>query len=591
MIAQLSTDVLVVGGGTGGTAAAIQAARRGVQTILVSEFAWLGGMLTAAGVCAPDGNELAAFQTGLWGAYLQALRHRQTGGLDNSWVSLFAYDPRTGAKIFADWVKQLPNLHWISGQTPLEVIRRGDRIIGVRFADYIIKAKITIDGTELGDLLALAEVPHRWGWELQSEFNEPSAPTCFNELTNKYPVQASTWVFILKDYGESPSLPLFPSPHFSLSPSSFQGAWSNYGGEKFLNYGRLPGGLFMINWPICGNDYGEGIGRLIESETSRQEFLQQAYWYSYNFAHFIQTELGQRYSLAPNIFPQKSLHHAFALHPYYRESRRIRGQVTIAERDILPVNGGCVAALPRTENGEVSAIAIGNYANDHHYPGINFPLQPKSIRWGGRWTGTPFTIPYGSLVPNATEGLLVCEKNISVSHIANGCTRLQPVVMNIGQAAGMAAALCIELNCQPQEIPIRSLQEALLTDSIAPSAVIPLFDLPPEHGDWLYWQKYYLDHPEDYPLDGNCHCQEIVFEAQNCSYFTGVFHARQHQQYNITLTEPTQQGKKTWSLITTRPEVNLQLQNCRNGQLVSLLGQCNFSGGWLVVEKIRISLT
>ncbi|AFY78822.1 FAD binding protein [Pleurocapsa sp. PCC 7327] len=586
MIAQLSTDVLVVGTGTGGTAAAIQAARRGVQTILVSEFAWLGGMLTAAGVCAPDGNELAAFQTGLWGAYLQALRHRQRGGLDNSWVSLFAYDPRTGAKIFADWVKQLPNLHWISGQTPLEVIRRGDRIIGVRFADYIIKAKITIDGTELGDLLALAEVPHRWGWELQSEFNEPSAPTCFNELTNKYPVQAPTWVFILKDYGDSPSL--FPSPHFSLFPSSFQGAWSNYGGEKFLNYGRLPGGLFMINWPICGNDYGERMGRLIESETSRQEFLQQAYWHSYNFAHFIQTELGQRYGLAQNIFPQKSLHHSFALHPYYRESRRIRGQVTIAERDILPVNGGCVAALPRTENGEVSAIAIGNYANDHHYPGINFPLQPKSIRWGGRWTGTPFTIPYGSLVPTATEGLLVCEKNISVSHIANGCTRLQPVVMNIGQAAGMAAALCIELDCQPQEIPIRSLQEALLTDSIAPSAVIPLFDLPPEHGDWLYWQKYYLDHPEDYPLDGNCHCQEIVFEVQNCSCFTGVFHSRQHQQYSITLTEPTQQGKKTWSLITTRPEVNLQLQNCRNGQLVSLLGQCNFSGGWLVVEKIRI---
>ncbi|MFN9560991.1 MAG: FAD-dependent oxidoreductase, partial [Dolichospermum sp.] len=52
-----TTDVLVVGGGTGGTVAAIQAARKGVKTILVSEFAWLGGMLTSAGVSAPDGNE------------------------------------------------------------------------------------------------------------------------------------------------------------------------------------------------------------------------------------------------------------------------------------------------------------------------------------------------------------------------------------------------------------------------------------------------------------------------------------------------------------------------------------------------------
>jgi NADPH-dependent 2,4-dienoyl-CoA reductase/sulfur reductase-like enzyme len=70
---ELTTNVLVVGGGTGGTAAAIQAARQGVPTILVSETPWLGGMLTSAGVAAPDGNELAAFQTGLWGAYVREL--------------------------------------------------------------------------------------------------------------------------------------------------------------------------------------------------------------------------------------------------------------------------------------------------------------------------------------------------------------------------------------------------------------------------------------------------------------------------------------------------------------------------------------
>src|SRR6476620_146387 len=100
----LQTDVLVVGGGTGGTAAALQAARRGANTILVSEFSWLGGMLTSAGVSAPDGNELEAFQTGIWGAFLRALEHRQEGGLDNGWVSFFTYEPRVGADIFAAWV-------------------------------------------------------------------------------------------------------------------------------------------------------------------------------------------------------------------------------------------------------------------------------------------------------------------------------------------------------------------------------------------------------------------------------------------------------------------------------------------------------
>ena len=146
-------DVLVVGGGTGGTAAAICAARRGVKTILVSEFPMLGGMLTSAGVSAPDGNELEVFQTGLWGAFLQELQHRQPGGLDNCWVSFFSYDPRIGAKIFADWVRELPNLLWITGQVPLEVYRQGGSITGVRF---VLKdgAFHAVDSSELAFRLA-----------------------------------------------------------------------------------------------------------------------------------------------------------------------------------------------------------------------------------------------------------------------------------------------------------------------------------------------------------------------------------------------------------------------------------------------------
>ncbi|MGH2415155.1 MAG: FAD-dependent oxidoreductase, partial [Microcystaceae cyanobacterium] len=367
--------------------------------------------------------------------------------------------------------------------------------------------------------------------------------------------------------------------------SAFRVAWDNYGAQQFLNYGRLPGSLLMINWPICGNDYGKGVERLIASEASRQQFLQEAYWHSQNFAHFIQMELGQRYGLARNIFPQTQFPNSFALHPYYRESRRIRGQITVTEKDILPLNGRCVAALPLSETGEVSAIAVGNYANDHHYPGVEFSLQPKSIRWGGRWTGTPFTIPYGSLVPMTTEGLLVCEKNISVSHIANGSTRLQPVVMNIGQAAGMAAALCIELNCQPWELAVRKVQEALLTDLFAPAAIIPLFNLPSEHPDWLSWQRYYLNHPDVYPIDGNCPCTEVTFEPEFSNYYRGIFKKYSAQDYQITLTEPITQTGQNWTLITLRPEVNQKLKTYAEGQLVSIWGRCNASGGWLIVER------
>ncbi|MBD2665856.1 glucose-inhibited division protein A [Richelia sinica FACHB-800] len=575
VIQTYTADVLVVGGGTGGTAAAIQAARRGANTILVSEFPWLGGMLTAAGVSAPDGNELVAFQTGLWGEFLRELNRRQPGGLDNSWVSFFSYEPHIGAEIFADWVQELPNLHWISGQVPLEVYRQGDRISGVRFADFSVTAKVILDGTELGDLLALAEIPHRWGWEWQSEWGEPSAPVAANSLTQQYPVQAPTWVVVMQDFGENiaPAIPSAPN----YDPSLFTGAWHNYGPEEFLNYGRLPGDKFMINWPICGNDYGQNLQRLLDSNLGRSEFGQECLWHSQNFAHFIQTQFGRRYGLAESVFPNPAS--AFALHPYFRESRRLIGLKTVREQDILPLAGAEVASIFD------DTVAIGNYANDHHYPGVKFALQPKSLRWGGRWTGTPFTIPYGCLIPISTDGLLVCEKNISVSHIANGATRLQPVVMGIGQAAGMAAALCVELNCQPRNLPIRTLQLSLLESDRSPSAIVPLFNLPPHHPEWLNWQTYYLDHPEAYPADGNCPCFAMVDDDYNrFTRFTGIFQRLDRQNYRFQMETPTQLATQSWQLVTLRSHINQQLQNLPQTQKLNIWGRINSSGNWLLVE-------
>lgn len=586
----LQTDVLVVGGGTGGTAAAIQAARRGANTILVSEFSWLGGMLTSAGVSAPDGNELEAFQTGLWGAFLRALEQRQTGGLDNAWVSFFTYEPRVGAEIFADWVSKLSNLQWISGQVPVEVLKESNRVIGVRFQDRTIYAKITIDGTELGDLLALGDIPHRWGWEFQSEWNEPSAPASPTALTERYPVQAPTWVVVLKEFEEdAPSIPAPPN----YDPEKFAGAWEQYGGDRFLNYGRLPNNHFMINFPGRGNDYGEGVERLISSKNQKNQFLQEALWHTQGFAHFIQTHLGRRYGLAETAFPNEpgSLGGgAFALHPYYRESRRLVGRVTVREQDILPL--GAVASLPigitaegcETVETWCEAIAIGNYANDHHYPGGDIELKPKSMRWGGRLVGTPFTIPYGSLVSATVDGFLACEKNISVSHIANGATRLQPLVLGIGQAAGMAAALCIEQACQPRDLPVRSLQNALIDDAIAPAAVIPLLNLPPTHPDWRFWQHYYLNNPESYPTNGYCPLSPhpTPRTAYPTSLVSGIFQRQSDQSYSLTV----ENTDHPWLLVTLNADIDAQLKHYPTEQLLSLSARMNSAGRWLCVESL-----
>jgi hypothetical protein len=310
-----------------------------------------------------------------------------------------------------------------------------------------------------------------------------------------------------------------------------------------------------------------------------------------------------------------------------------KGLVTVREQDILPMAEGQVASLPVDaaargraigQQDTVTSIAIGNYANDHHYPGVNFPLQPKSIRWGGRWTGTPFTIPYGCLVPASTDGLLVCEKNISVSHIANGSTRLQPVVMNIGQAAGMAAALCVILECQPRDLPVRRIQEALLQDSVAPAAIVPLFNLPSNHPRLAVLATLLLDNPGNYPITGNVSFQTLKAEGDarsvanaalsnqssnrpsgnayaeqsaslqpttlvQSSTFSGIFQRHSEQDYTITLQEPVAHAGQTCLLITLQSEVDEQLKSCLEQQRLTVRGRINQSGNWLVVEKIELA--
>ncbi|AFY39815.1 FAD-dependent pyridine nucleotide-disulfide oxidoreductase [[Leptolyngbya] sp. PCC 7376] len=571
----LQTKVLVVGGGTGGTAAALQCARNGVETILVSEFQWLGGMLTAAGVAAPDGNELLPWQTGLWGTFLRELQKRQKEGLDHSWVSMFTFDPCLGAEIFAEWVKTEKNLTWISGQVPLEVKKQGDRLTGVRFGKYEIHADIIIDGTELGDILALGDLPHRWGWDWDEgiTMDEPSVVKQPNKMTETYPVQSPTWVFYMQENGAKP-------PVDYRDYTKFKGAWKEGDLDLFMNYGGLPGGKFMLNWPIDGNDYGLDANRLLDP-TTRQDFYKDAQAHSFAFADHIYRESNGKYGLAKEIFPHDLGEGSFALMPYFRESRRIIGTETFIEKQLLP--DGDVALLPIDDKGIVTVIAIGNYPNDHHYPGFKFPLFPKSITWGGRVTGTPFTLPFSVLIPAETEGLIACEKNIAVSHMANGATRLQPLVMNTGQAAGQTAALAIQNNCSPRNISVRELQEKLLTDTSAPAAVIPFYNLPLEHSEWLKWQRFYLDNPDQYPQTGICPCSDFQSSlTSQAKEYMGTIEKVGDRLYFVQL-DNNQGG---FRLITLNPEIHQWLSGLNAPAKVTMFGRINHAASWFVLEQI-----
>jgi hypothetical protein len=259
------------------------------------------------------------------------------------------------------------------------------------------------------------------------------------------------------------------------------------------------------------------------------------------------------------------------------------------EHDLLPLAAGpCRAPLPIDAAGHCSAVAVGNYANDHHYPGPDWPLAAKSVRWGGRWSGTPFVVPYGALVSATVSNLLVADKCLSVSHIANGATRLQPLVLNIGQAAGLAAALCLRRNLEPSALSVQLLQEALIGDPLAPAAPFPLWDTPWHHPQWRQRQLQLLRDPG--ALDPHGALGDLSLDPHAAPaepgerLWQGALRCLADGSYRLE-GEMGPDGEP-WPLITLEPALNRWLAQQPQGASVRLIGCANPWGPWLRVSRL-----
>lgn len=587
-------QVVVWGGGTGGVAAALQAARGGADTLLLTPGAWLGGMVSAAGVCAPDGNELSPWQTGLWGAFLRELQRCEPEGLDQNWVSCFGYRPATAEAILRRWCQAEPRLRWWPGVRLEAVQRRGNRVHSLDLErggqPLAVDLELLIDGSDRGDLFPLADAPYRLGWEARELWDEPSAPgqaaLDLDPFFAEQPLQSPTWV-VMGQLAEGP----MPGPGRDL-PAPFAAAAEAFGLVRTITYGRLPGGLVMLNWPLHGNDWHGQLDRLFHADPARRASLyQDMREHSLAFAAALQEASGGW--LSPGrCFPgfgDGALEgpEALALMPYWREGRRLVGRELVIEQQLLPQGPGeSIAALPLDAAGHTTAIAVGNYANDHHYPGDDWPLAPKSCRWGGRWSGTPFAIPYGALLSAGLDNLLAADKCCSVSHMANGATRLQPLVFNLGQAAGAAAALSLRLGVSPAELPVRQLQEALIGDAQAPAGPVPLWDTPWHHPHWAERQRAVLDEPTLLAADGSLSGRSAGVNPQRGpaepgeSLWQGQVSGDGEGGYRFS------NGGGSWPLITLEPALHRWLQQLDGARNVELVGSLNPWGPWLRASRL-----
>ncbi|MBI3867338.1 MAG: FAD-dependent oxidoreductase [Verrucomicrobia bacterium] len=507
----MRADVVIVGGGLGGCAAALAALRAGLRVILTEETDWIGGQLTSQAV-PPDEHRwieshgctrtYRGLRNGIRDYYrrhyplIPSVASRPDLNPGDGFVSRLCHEPRVALAVLESMLAP----HLASGRltlllehSPVAAETNSDDVRSVtclsRRAGHSItlEAPHFLDATELGDLLPLARVEHQVGAESRDEHNELHAP----EKANPANQQAFTVCFAVdhiagedhripqpEEYGFwrafVPRLrPAWPGPLLSLTyshPQTLQPRSIAFDpthedtGERvnMWRYRRLarqsqfapnayPGDISLINWPQ--NDYL--LGNLVgvhKNEAARH--IRRAKQLSLSFLYWLQTEAPRPDGKTgwPGLRLRGDLlgtDDGLAKAPYIRESRRIRAAFTVTEEHC---GRQARAQLLGLKESEVKARSYEDSIGVGHY---NIDLHPSTT--GDNYIDVPslpFEIPLGALLTRRVGNLIAACKNIGVTHITNGCYRLHPVEWNIGEAAGALVAFA-----QQRRVAVHAVRE------------------------------------------------------------------------------------------------------------------------------------
>ncbi|MEU0508197.1 MULTISPECIES: FAD-dependent oxidoreductase [unclassified Amycolatopsis] len=485
-------EVLVVGGGCGGVAAALAAAMLGRRVVLTEATGRLGGQLTTQAV-PPDENAwvetFGATQSyrlmrsrvrdryradPRLGAEARAVRELNPG---EGWVSALCAEPVVVGEVLDELLAPLVragNLEIRCHHTPVGAVTTGDRVDAVEFASpegvVSLSASYVIDATEEGDVLPLAGCEHVLGSESADETGEPHA---LDGPADPFDQQALTWCAALEwdpdgshvvprpddyDFWRGYRAPFWPGPQLGWATQEPETgeplSRPLFGeGQDLWRFRRIRSGrlwdpprpdVTLVNWPQIDYWLAPVTGVAPEERAAR---LAQARSLTLSFVHWLQTEAG--YPGLRLAGEPLGTADGLALAPYVRESRRIRAEFTVLEQH---VGVEARAGIGQAEQF-ADSVGIGCYRID---------LHPST---GGRGyldiACHPFQIPLGALLPVRVENLLAGGKCLGVTHVTNGCYRLHPVEWNTGEAAGALAAFALENGVPPRAVRA---QPGLLAD-------------------------------------------------------------------------------------------------------------------------------
>lgn len=514
---ELNADVIILGGGMGGSATALASCRNGLSVIMTEETDWIGGQVSQQGV-PPDEHQwiethgapqsYREYRNRVRDYYrnnyplTETARNRVNLNPGDGSVSRICHEPRVAVSVLTDMLSPFLS----SGKLRILLNHKirssevnGDQIMNVEVKNIqtgdrvLLTGDSFVDATECGDLLPLTGTEYITGTESKHDTKELHAPEKADPMNNqafticfamdyqpgrdnvqdppkeydfwrKYvPEMTPPWSGRLLDLSYSDPRTLEPKKlGFDPSGKNLDGVLNLWNYRRIINRhnfveGTYDGDITIVNWPQ--NDFFPG--NLIDvPEKEFQRNIERAKQLSHSLFYWLQTEAprpdgGNGWRGLRLRRDIMGTEDGMAKYPYIRESRRIRAEFTVLEEHVGAENRRLVAGNIKGKRSEAffDSVGIGYYHID---------LHPSSR--GNNYvdfSSLPFQIPLGALLPQRMNNLLPANKNIGTTHITNGCYRLHPVEWSIGEAVGQLIAFA-----KKTKVPFRAVRERreLLSD-------------------------------------------------------------------------------------------------------------------------------
>lgn len=410
---KLDADVLVLGSGPAGFAAAYTAARNGANVILVEQSGDVGGISTSG---------LMSHWTGDCGSplYHEILR-RSAERNDFHPENITLIDPEKLKTLYLEMLDEV-GVRILLYTFAVDAICEGDKVLGATVVNKSgmtdIFAKITIDATGDGDIAAHAGAEFILGRE------------------SDHKMQPATLMFKVGgvDYSKAAFIPSFETT-YPTEKGELQALAKQhipYPAGHILTYATTLPGIVTCNMTNATDIDGTSAEDLTKATITCRRQMDDIVKYLREFV--------PGYG---NCFVISS-----ASLIGIRETRHFKGKYTLTEQDILAA---------KVFDDYVVKDAFFNF-DVHNIAGAGLDKTGVQKHFS---QSRGYTIPYRCLLPETKENLLLCGRNISGTHMAHSNFRAMPICVGTGEAAGTAAAIAVKQACSLTDVDAKEIQKVI----------------------------------------------------------------------------------------------------------------------------------